>query len=79
MHSERIEINRLHVRVPGLGREEAQWLGGEVAQRLARELPGQEGLRDLGALHLRVRVAPGARADDLAGRIAEAIVRGISR
>jgi hypothetical protein len=78
MRVERIEIGRLHLRVPGLTREEARRLGAEVVRQLARELPETQGLRPAAALHLRIRIAPEIQPGDMAARIAAAVVRGIA-
>jgi hypothetical protein len=75
MAAETIRIDELHLRVPGLGREEARRLGEEVARRLAEELPREGRPQRLASLDLRTSVpATTPRAG-----LADAIVRAIRR
>ena len=57
MAAETVRIDELVLRVPGLGKEEAQRLGQEVVQRIADRLPPQVRLRHLRALDLRVAIS----------------------
>jgi len=77
MRGERARIHDLHLRVPGLNREEAGRFGREVARRVAEGLPPGRRL-ELGALDLRVRVPAGTPRDRLAKLVADRILVGLS-
>ena len=77
MAAERIRIDELHLRVPGLSREEARRLGEEVALRLAKDLQGSVRPQLLGSLELRMTAAHGASRDELTRQIADAIWRAL--
>jgi hypothetical protein len=77
MAAEKIRIDELHLRVPGLSREEARQLGEEVALRLATDLRGSARSQHLGSLELRTTVAQGASRDELTRQIADAIRRAL--
>jgi hypothetical protein len=77
MRSETARIHNLHLRVPGLNREEAMRFGNEVARRVAEGLPRGRTL-ELGALDLKVRVPAGTPKDRLAQVVADRILVGLS-
>jgi hypothetical protein len=76
MRGETARIHDLHLRVPGLQREEAGRFGQEVARRVAEGLPSGRTL-ELGALDLRVQVAAGTPRERLAEVVAERILVGL--
>ena len=69
-----VHIGRLHLRIPGVSREEAQRMGEDVAQRISDSLPGEGRRERLGALDMRVRIQPGTSRDNLAKLIAQSIL-----
>jgi hypothetical protein len=74
MPAETVRIDDLHLRVPGVSAEEARRLGEAVARRVAEELSVQGRVEHLGALDLRLSIAPGTPRDRLVAEIARAIV-----
>lgn len=79
MAASRVRIDRLHLAVTGVSREQAVRLAADVARRVAAAVPdtGGAGARRVGALRVRVNVEAGASAEDLAERIAGAITRSL--
>jgi hypothetical protein len=69
-----VEIGKLHLRVPGLSRGEAQHLGNEVAHHIAQRLPSTGRREQFGAIDMRVRIHSGTLRDQLARLIAQAIL-----
>ena len=69
-----VEIETLHLRLPGLSREEARRAGEEVAERVSLELPAYGKQQQLGALDLRVKLPVGTPRDQIAKLIALAIL-----
>jgi hypothetical protein len=78
MDAERLRIETLNLRIPGLTEAEARQLGREVVQRIAEGLPAQARALRLGALDLRVTVPGGMPRDHLAERIAMAILERLA-
>ena len=69
-----VEIETLHLRIPGLSREDARRAGEEVAQRVSLELPAYGKKQRLGAINLRVNLPVGTPRDQIAKLIALAIL-----
>ena len=74
MPAETVRIDDLHLRVPGVSADEARRLGEEVARLVAEDLSVQGRVEHLGALDLRLSIAPRTPRDRLAEEIARAIV-----
>lgn len=74
MASDTVEIERFHLRIPGLTRDEAQGVGREAMQRVADSLPKNGKQQNLGSLDLRVNVPVGTPRDQLAKMIALSIL-----
>lgn len=72
--SKTVEIETLHLRIPGLSREEARRTGEEVAQRVSLDLPAYGKNQRLGALNLRVNLPVGTPRDQIAKLIALALL-----
>src|SRR2546426_7983038 len=49
-----VQIEDLHLQIPGISREEGRGIGEDVAENLAASLPGQGKRQHLGALDLRL-------------------------
>jgi hypothetical protein len=69
-----VKIEKLHLRIPGLSREEARRMGEDVAQRISESLPAKGRRERLGALEMRVRIQPETSRDGLARLIAQSIL-----
>jgi len=69
-----VEVRRLHLRIPGVSREEAQRLGKDVAHRIAQSLPSAGRREQLGALDIRVSLRPGTPRDQIARLVAESVL-----
>lgn len=68
-----LHINNLHLRVPGLGREEARRLGEAVARELAKSPPPPNGRREIGTVAIRMPAPSNASTTTLASQIAARI------
>ncbi len=77
MTAETIRIDELHLRIPGLGREEARRVGEEVAKRLSRELPHVARTQRLASLDLTAAVRAGASGESLVDAIVLAVHRSL--
>ncbi len=75
MDAEVVRIDDLRLRIPGLTEPEARRLGEDVARRVAEELPPRGRVDRLALLDLRLSVPVGVAKDQLAGRIAEEILK----
>ena len=69
-----VQIEDLHLQIPGISREEGRGIGEDVAENLAASLPGQGKRQHLGALNLRLNVPVGTPRDQMAKLIALAIL-----
>ncbi len=69
-----VQIGELHLRIPGLSREEAQRMGADVAQRISDSLPGKGRRERLGALEMRLSLQSETPRDGLAEMIANSIL-----
>jgi hypothetical protein len=74
----RTRIDRLHLRIPGMTREQANRLGVTVAEQLARELPASARSGNIGNLRVRVAIPSGAPRARLSSMIAAGIIAKIS-
>ena len=72
--SKTVGIETLHLRIPGLSREEARRTGEGVAQRVSLDLPAYGKNQRLGALNLRVNLPVGTPRDQIAKLIALALL-----
>ena len=73
------KIDRLTLRVPGMSRAGAEWLGRRVAEDLAaRSLQPGASLR-LGTVRQTVTAQPGQSVETLSGRIVDELVRSLER
>ncbi len=73
-----IRIDQLHLRVPGMSREEANHLGITVAQQLARQLPALTRSGNLSGLHVRLAIPTGTPRECLSSVVAAGIAKKIS-
>ncbi len=78
MGAERLHIESLNLRVPGLTAEEGRRLGEEVARRLGDGVPERAMPLHLGALDLRLTLPRGLPRDRLAEEIAIAILERLA-
>lgn len=69
-----VQIDQLHLRIPGLSREEAACLGADVAEQIAQSLPSDGRREHLGALDMRVSIQHGTPRDQIARLIARSIL-----
>ena len=69
-----VEIQKLHLRVPGLSREEATRMGADIANHIAQSLPADGRSERLGAVDMRVSLQQGTPRDQLAKLIARSIL-----
>ena len=69
-----VQIENLHLRIPGISREEGRGMGEEVAERISQSLPGDGKRQRLGALTMRVKLPVGTPRDQIAKLIALSIL-----
>jgi hypothetical protein len=74
----RFEISRLHLRTPGLNREQAQRLGQGVAERLSTMTIGETQAQKIPSLKVRIDSGANTSVDRLADRIVGEIRRRLS-
>jgi hypothetical protein len=79
MPADRIIIEELFLRLPGLNADEARAVARDVALRLGRGLALALPPRALGALDLKLTVRPGATRDEMVDSVAHAILEGLGR
>lgn len=79
MPADRVIIEELFLRLPGLSREAAREISREIAERVGAGLAEALPPRSLGALDLRLTVRPGARRDELVDTVARAILGALAR
>jgi hypothetical protein len=77
--ADRVIIEELFLRFPGLTRDEARAISREVAERVGNGLAEALPPRSLGALDLRITVRAGARRDEMVDSVACAILGALSR
>jgi hypothetical protein len=75
MKANMIEIKEFLLRIPGLGVEEAEKLGEDIAKRIADGLPPGVGSRYVSNLDLQLTPPAGASTCQLAELISAAIVK----
>ena len=78
MAAETVRIDELVLRVPGMGKEEAQRLGQEVAGLVTDRLPAQGRLQRLRTLDVRVMTPAGTPPRNLAKFIAKIILEKLA-
>ena len=78
MGAERLHIESLHLRVPGLTAEEGRRLGEEVARQMGASVPARATPLHLGALDLRLTLPSGLSRARLAQEIAMAILERLA-
>jgi hypothetical protein len=79
MPADRVVIEELFLRLPGLTADEARTLSRQIADKLGHGLAQALPARALGALELKVKVRPGASADEMAEGVAHAILGALAR
>jgi hypothetical protein len=76
---DRVAIDELVLRIPGLRAEDARKVAADVARRVGRGLTEALPPRALGRLDVRLEIADGTPAERIAEQIADAILRGLLR
>jgi len=74
----RTRIDQLHLRVPGLSREQAANLGAAVAKQLAGQLPASMRGRNLNSVRVQLAIPVGTPRACLASIITAGIAKKIS-
>jgi hypothetical protein len=77
--SDRVVIEELFLRLPGLSREEARLVARDVAERVGHGLAEALPVTALGALELRLEVRAGASRDEMVETVARAILGALAR
>lgn len=78
MDTHTLQIDHLHLRIPGLTPQEAHQLANEAVQRLAGRLPERMAALHLGALDLHLTVPWGTPRRRMANLIVDAILKRIA-
>jgi len=76
---DRVIIEELFLRLPGLSRDAARAISREVAERVGAGLAEALPPRSLGALDLRLTVRAGASRDEMVESVAYAILGALAR
>lgn len=79
MPGDRVIIEELFLRLPGLSRDAARAISREVAERVGAGLAEALPPRSLGALDLRLTVRAGASRDEMVESVANAILGALAR
>lgn len=79
MSADRVIIEELFLRLPGLSLDEARAISREVAVRVGHGLAEALPPRSLGALDLRLTVRAGASRDEMVDSVATAILGALVR
>ena len=79
MPADRVIIEELFLRLPGLTREEARAVSRDVAERVGSGLAAALPPRSLGALELRLSVRAGASREEMVEAVAQAILGALAR
>lgn len=79
MQPDRIVIEELFLRLPGLTPVEARAVAGEVAERVGNGLVAALPPRALGALDLRLTLQAGASREQMVELVARAILGALAR
>lgn len=69
-----VQIGKLHLRIPGVSREDAWCLGENVAHHMAQNLPSTARSEKLGALDIRVTLRPATSRGQIARLVAKAVL-----
>lgn len=77
MPTDRVVIEEILLRLPGVSAQVARSVSAEVAQRLGQGLTEALPARSVGALEVRVTVRPGASRDEMVAAVAHAIIAGL--
>jgi hypothetical protein len=77
--ADRVIIEELFLRLPGLSLDAAREVSREVAERVGRGLAEALPPRSLGALDLRLTVRAGASRDEMVDSVATAILGALAR
>lgn len=79
MPNDRVIIEELFLRLPGLTGDEARAVARDVAERVGRGLADALPARALGALELKLTARSGATRDEMAHQAAQAILGALLR
>lgn len=79
MPADRVVIEELLLRLPGLSAPAARAVSAEVADRLGHGLEQALPARSLGALDVTVTVRAGAGRDEMVDAVAQAVLRALTR
>ena len=79
MAVDRVIIEELFLRLPGLSRDAARAISREVAERVGAGLAEALPAHSLGALDLRLTVRAGASRDEMVESVANAILGALVR
>jgi hypothetical protein len=77
--TDRVIIEELFLRLPGLTAEAARAVSREVAERIGHGLETALPARSLGALDIKVTARPGASRDELVELVAAAVLKALTR
>jgi len=77
--TDRVIIEELFLRLPGLTAEAARAVSREVAERIGHGLAAALPARSLGALDIKVTARPGASRDELVELVAAAVLKALTR
>lgn len=72
-----IQVDELHIRIPGNDKMDGAELGRQVAERLAAALPENYGNRQIPEIRLQLQRTASNDASSMADRIAEQIISQI--
>ena len=79
MPADRVIIEELFLRLPGLTPDEARAVAREIAGRVGKGLARALPPRSLGALDLKLTVRAGASREEMVQTVAQAIVAALAR
>jgi hypothetical protein len=77
MPGKEVKIEEMRIRVPGAFEKDAQSIGQDAMQQVARSLPPSYQNKRLDAINLKVNISQGASGTEMTKLIAEAILRGL--
>lgn len=79
MPADRVIIEELVLRLPGLSAQAARAISTAVAQRLGHGLEQAMPSESLGALDITVTVRAGASRDEMVDTVAQAVIQALTR
>ena len=79
MPADRVVIEELFIKLPGLSVDAARDISREVAERLGHGLAAALPSRSLGALDVRLELRPGASRDEIIDRVTATILGALAR